>query len=73
MVQFFTLWLEKLKRKKTYEQELRRLIALNFFGELDGVYEVEVRKLDDAFVKRGLTRAEIEKIKKNLGPVRISG
>lgn len=73
MIRFFASWREKRKSKRAFVRDLNELVVLNFFGELEGDYETKVRELESSYLKRGLTRRELEKIRKNLGPVRISG
>lgn len=71
MLRFFRLWREKRQLKKEFAQGLRELVVLNWWDELEDDYDVELRKLESAYLKRGLTQPDLDRIRENLGPVRV--
>lgn len=73
MFRFLKEWREKRELRQALVKDLEELVVLNFFGELEEDYETRAAALEASYLERGLTRRDIERIRRNLGPVRISG
>ena len=77
MISAFKRWLAKQKLKRELKNSFKKNDELVFFDAVEEVigvdYDTAMRNIELYYLEQGLTQNEIDKVRKNRGPVCISG